>query len=340
MVSGILVRAVAEMVMRYDVSPIDLVGSDSRTLVTRAPLDVRLPLQEFGRILVRAAELTGDQGIALHCGLDSSDSAFDLMAPLVSHVADLRNAIHEINQFHALAFDGGRILLREKLGVAELRCELPRFGDTSDRYVAEFIVGGFMRMLRVFGSTRRDLRVARFEHARPTRGFAYSKIFHARERFLQEFTGIEFAAEVLDRPHLLASPELQNAAHLQAEQRMQRLAHPDFIERLKAYLLQQSVPGMTAMAEVAREFGMSVRSMRRHLTVAGISYRTLTQDILGERACMLLRNRSFTIQRVAGTLGYADTGAFHRAFKRWKGMTAWEYRHSLASCSVSETALR
>jgi hypothetical protein len=62
-------------------------------LASGAPFDVRIPLPVFGRLLERAAELTGEPCIALHCCLDSSDSAFDLMAPVVSHVADLRHAI-------------------------------------------------------------------------------------------------------------------------------------------------------------------------------------------------------------------------------------------------------
>jgi AraC-like DNA-binding protein len=339
-VSGVLVRALAETVLRYDVSPATLGEGAADTLAARAPLDVRVPLPVFGRMLRRAAELTGEPSIALICGLDASEAAFDLLAPLVSHVSCLRHAILEIGQFQALAFDGSRMYLTESLGVARLRCEFPRSDESTDRCVAEFQVGGLMRMLRGFGSTRRDLRAACFEHRRPIPGHAYTKIFHGRERFSQRLTGLEFASEVLDRPHLHANPELQSAVHLQAEQRLERLGHPAFIDRLKAYLVAQPKPHLAEMPEVAREFGMSVRSLRRRLVVAGLSYRSLTQQMREERARMLLRNPSLTVQGVAGALGYGDTGAFHRAFRRWTGMSAWEYRHSLPSFPVAETAPR
>lgn len=330
----------AETVMRYDVSPSALVEGERALLATGAPLDVRVPLPVFGRMLKRAGELTGEPSIGLFCGLDSSDSAFDLLAPLVSHVANFRHALHEIGQFQELVFDGSSMQLTESLGVARLRCEFPRLYDGTDHCIAEFMVGGLMRLLRGFGSARRDLRAAYFEHGRPSSTHAYAKIFQGRERFAQAFTGIEFAAEVLDRPHLLANPELQCAAHLQAEQRLSRLARPDILERIKAIMIRQPALCLTDMHDVAKELGMSVRSLRRRLTASGISYRSMSQDLLCERACMLLRNPSLTVQGVAGALGYEDTGAFHRAFKRWTGKTAWEYRHSLAIFPVAETTPR
>lgn len=339
-VSGILIRALADISMRYDVSPATLVNGETDALSNCAPLDVRLPLEVFGRMLRRAGELTGERSIGLLCGLDASESSFDLMAPLISHVSSLRHAIHETNQFGALAFEGSRMHLTEKTGVARLRCEFPRSHDSTDRGVTEFLVGGLMRFLRGFGGTRRDLRAAYFEHPRPIPGHAYAKLFQGRERFSQPFTGIEFASDLLDRPHLHANLELQSALHLQAEQRLDRLTRPDFMERLRAYFVRQSQAGPPDMDDVAREFGMSVRSLRRRLTTAGLSYRELTQDVQGQRARMLLRNPNLTIQAVAGMLGYADTGAFQRAFRRWTGMSAWEYRHSLPLFRVAETAPR
>lgn len=337
-VSGILVRALAETVMRFDVPAAELLQGEWIALATRAPLEVRVPLPTYGSMLRRAIELTGEPAVALLCGLDASDSAFDLLAPLVSHVATLRHAIAETNQFEALAFEGSRTYLTESAGIARLRCEFPRCHDATDRSLAEFLVGGLMRMFKGFGGRARDLHAAYFEHERPLRTQAYAKIFRGRERFREAFTGLEFAAHLLDRPHLHANAELQSAAHVQAEQHLTRLARPAcFVERLKTYLLHQPGPGLPDMTTAARDFGMSVRSLRRRMAQAELSYRALTQQMHGQRACLMLRNPNLTVQGVAGALGFADTGAFQRAFRRWTGMSAWQYRHSLGNGSVAET---
>jgi AraC-like DNA-binding protein len=334
-VSGVLVRALAETITRFDLEPAALFDGESDLLASRVPLDVRVPLPIFGRLLKRAADITSEPCIGLLCGLDASESAFDLFAPLVAHVATLRHAIQEASQFEALLFDGVHMYLTEAGDVARLRCEFPR-NKATDRSIAEFMVGGLMRLLQRFGATRGDIHTAHFEHVRPMLGHAYAKVFRGRERFSEPFTGLEFSSRLLDRPHLHANPELQGAMHMQAEQRLGRLKRPDFVDRLKAYLINHPTPGRTDLADVAHEFGVSVRSVRRRLVEAGNSYRTLTQEMQRRRACMLLCNPGLTVKAVADSLGYEDTSAFRRAFRRWTGQSVWDYRRSLPSFSSAE----
>lgn len=326
-VSGVLLRVLADVAARYDVAPEALFGSKARDFMTLEPVEVRLPLQEYRVLFERAVALTGEPALGLHCGLYASESAFDLMAPLVAHVPSLRDAIREIRQFQSLLFVGPDLHLSECGGVARLRCSFPRSHAASDRAIAEFVMAGLMRMLRAFGIQRGELYAARFEHRRPAYHPLYSSVFERTERFSDRFTGLEFSAELLDRPHLHSNPVLQTLLHGQAEQRMHRISRPTrLVDRLKVYLRNQPAARVPDMSAAARELGVSVRSLRRRLAEEGISYRTLTQDLQRDQACAMLRNTDFTIQGVAGALGFADTASFHRAFKRWTGFTACEYR--------------
>ncbi len=334
-VSGILVRALTDTVTRFGVAAGTLLEAVPSGLHERPaaafPVDQRLPLSVFGRLFERAIELTGEPSIGLLCGFEASECAFDLLAPLVSHVSTLRHAIRETSQFQSLAFEHAHLRLTECTGVARLRCEFPRSQAQTDRSVAELMVGSLLRMLRLFGGVRADLHAACFEYRRPLRAQAYRRVCQGAEKFSQPFTGLEFAASLLDRPHLHANPELQTAAHAQAEQRMSRLARPStLLDRLQIFLISQPPPAVPDMEQAADALGMSSRSLRRRLTDEGISYRVLIQDLQRERACSLLRDPAFTIQHAAGMVGFTDTGAFHRAFRRWTGMSPSEYRRSSA----------
>ncbi|MDD9936342.1 MAG: AraC family transcriptional regulator ligand-binding domain-containing protein [Myxococcales bacterium] len=339
-VSGLLLRALAEVLQRFDVEHSSLLQRcDIQGLRACEPVDVRVPLSEYRALLAEAIALTGEPALGLRCALHASDSAFDLLAPLVAHVPTLRHAIQETRQFQALAFDGAYVHLTERLGVARLRCEFPRSHEATDRTIAEFLVAGLLRMLRGFGCTRGDLQVASFEHKRPAYHHVYTEAFEGTERFSQDFTGVEFTAELLDRPNLHANVALQTIVHAQAEQRLERIQRPaSLVERLKTYLHNQPAARVPDMAVAARELGVSVRSLRRRLAEAGLSYRVLTRDIQRERACTMLRNPDFTLQAVADALGFADTAGFHRAFRRWTGQTACEYRRAWPDASLGRSS--
>jgi AraC-like DNA-binding protein len=323
----LLLRALADVVVQVGIAPAAVFQGEEATLATSEPTDLRVPLPTYRALLTRAIALTGDPALGLRCALQATESAFDVMAPLVAHVPTLRHAIQETRQFQALAFDGAGVNLTERTGVARVRCDFPRSHEPTDRSLAEFLTAGLTRMVRAFGCSPSEFHVASFEHKRPSYHQVYAEVFGGKERFSQEFTGIEFAAHVLDRRHLHANPELQTVVHKQAEQRLERLSRPiGVMDRLRMYLLSQPAARVPTMAAAARQLGVSVRTLRRRLAEDGVSYRALTQQMQGERACMMLRNPDLTLQAIADALGFLDTTAFYRAFKRWTGRTACDYR--------------
>jgi AraC-like DNA-binding protein len=328
-VSGVLVRALADVLVRRGIPPQEVIPHDGGRFPYCEPLDVRLPLRGYLQILQRAIARSGDPALALHAALDAHDSAFDMMAPLVAHLPSLRHALQEASRFSALVFEGAFLHMSEHTGTACLRLELPRVHDDGDRTLAEFVTAGLSRMLAAFGCTQRDIVAVHFEHRCPPHQASYAAAFFGKERFGEPFTGIELACAALDRPHLHNNPALQALMRAQAEQRLERLSRTQSpVERLRTYLRNQPIGRVPEMPVAARELRTSVRSLRRRLAERGCSYRELVQEAQREQACVLLRNPELTLQGVAHELGFADMSAFHRAFKRWTGVTAMEYRHA------------
>jgi AraC-like DNA-binding protein len=82
------------------------------------------------------------------------------------------------------------------------------------------------------------------------------------------------------------------------------------------------------MEDVARELEMSARSLRRRMQAEGLSFSALTTRHRIQLAKNLLERPSLSIQEAAHELGFSSSTAFHRAFKRWTGMTPKQYRES------------
>ncbi len=86
-------------------------------------------------------------------------------------------------------------------------------------------------------------------------------------------------------------------------------------------LVAQRLSDGAPMGEVASALGLSERSLRRHLTEAGTSYRTVLDEVRRSAAEELLLRPGLTLDDVAGALGYAEATSFGAAYRRWTGRT-------------------
>ena len=68
---------------------------------------------------------------------------------------------------------------------------------------------------------------------------------------------------------------------------------------------------------VAHTLGVSFRTMQRRLRSEGSNYRALSEELRAGHARSLLE-RGMRVEDAARSAGYADSSAFHRAFRRWQ----------------------
>ena len=84
--------------------------------------------------------------------------------------------------------------------------------------------------------------------------------------------------------------------------------------------------GIPALSDIARELGMSGRTLQRRLRERGLSYQTLVDESRRQLAMRLLRQTDFALIEVAFMTGFSGQSAFTRAFKRWAGQTPRSFR--------------
>lgn len=82
------------------------------------------------------------------------------------------------------------------------------------------------------------------------------------------------------------------------------------------------------MEEVAAEMRMTSRTLRRHLTLEGATFRGLLEEVRSTLTEELMGGANLTHGEIAERLGYADVTTFIEAFRRWKGVPPSEYRRT------------
>ncbi|WP_166253247.1 AraC family transcriptional regulator [Marinobacter salicampi] len=125
----------------------------------------------------------------------------------------------------------------------------------------------------------------------------------------------------------LADAEASEMARQQCELELQKALKDQgditFAIRNMLQVMPGPLPSLEAMAE---RFYVSSRTLKRRLSERNTSYRELVESVLKDRAIQLLRYTNRSVSEIAYELGYADLSNFSRAFRKWTGKSASEFR--------------
>jgi AraC-like DNA-binding protein len=84
--------------------------------------------------------------------------------------------------------------------------------------------------------------------------------------------------------------------------------------------------GRVPVENVARNLGMSRRTLARKLSDEGLNFTDILQQLRRDLAVRYLRDRKLHVSKIAWLLGFNEVSAFTHAFKRWTGKTPSEMR--------------
>ena len=154
----------------------------------------------------------------------------------------------------------------------------------------------------------------------------YQDFFQCPVYFNSDYTGINFDSSLLQQPLVGFNPELLKLLMGYADMivdKKQKGADNDLITRFILKRLPEKVP---SIIEAAEHLGISQRTLQRKIKERGTSFKYMVEDVRKEYAFSYLLNTNYKMSYIAQILGYAEQSVFHRAFKRWTGITPGEYR--------------
>ena len=96
--------------------------------------------------------------------------------------------------------------------------------------------------------------------------------------------------------------------------------------KIEQFLDNMYLTNLASMHTTAEFFGVSVSTLKRHLTVEQINYHEILERWRFMKGVNLLTETNLKIKEISEFLHYANSANFVRAFKRWSGKTPMEYR--------------
>ena len=206
------------------------------------------------------------------------------------------------------------------------------------QYADEFGVAEIVTLARAFTGTEWRPIEVRFAFPEPKDTTALREFFRAPILFSQPRTEIHIATSALGLPMLKADPAIvaffdpyMDKLLLRAERSPRRAT--DDVKDVLAKNLRGSVP---TLEEVAAALNVSGRTLRRRLKSEGSSFQSLVDETRFACAKNHIAAGQLSLSTIAFLLGFSEPSAFHRAFRRWAGMTPQAFaRTSRASHAVS-----
>jgi AraC-like DNA-binding protein len=321
-----LVRGLTELVESAGIQRTEFLRAAQLTPGALDAMDARLPRSEILRLCELALDLSRDSALGLHWGERLTDHIFTPVSHLVAHSATLRQAFEAVAQFRKLITDECNFELSEEAELVHVRvASLSGASPRARRFATEMCVVSIHRLIRSFGVDSRPVQVD-FEYDAPEYAAEYRRIFGELVRFGQPCTRIVFDRQLMNAVPPHKDDDVHDALQSIALRRISRLTQrTPYSVRVHEYMVQQGPQLRADMGDAAQALGMSVRSLRRRLDAEGKTFHAIANDALATIAKHLLRDKQRTIQEVAYEMGFSDASAFHRAFKRWTGLTPRAY---------------
>ena len=155
----------------------------------------------------------------------------------------------------------------------------------------------------------------------------YETHFGCRVKFRAPQNALVFSNADLGRPFLTHNADLLAMIGPQLDAQLATRRAEDRAQDQVTSVIKRLLAGRRPdLGEVARELGVSTRTLQRRLGGAGVTFQHLLEEARRELAHQYLLHSTLDLSQTAYLLGYEDANSFFRAFQQWEGSSPGRWR--------------
>jgi len=301
--------------------PSDLLDDPARRL---------LPVQ-FANLMRAWWRRTGDEFLGF-TEQPNRVGTFPLMMHAVLAAETLGEALRHGCHFYRVVSDEMSLRLDSDGEQASFTLRLRRPELDPRHVLAETILLCWYRFACWLINRRILLSETTFDYPAPAHVAEYHQLYPCPHRFGESRTTLVFDARTLALPVTRSREELKALIReLPLGFFIKPVFQGSFGHRVRSRLLQGGIASLADLDEVAADFFMTGRTLRRRLLAEGTSFQEIKDDLRRDHAMALLRAGGGSVQAVAQAVGFREATVFIKAFRQWTGMTPGDYRARLVS---------
>jgi AraC-like DNA-binding protein len=290
--------------------------------------DSTLNLLKYYELMERAASISNAPYLGIEMGLACQSTDLGMLGYMLRNAPNFEKAVELLNNYIILLSPESRTsLLKENdtyiLTFQVLTAPASMARQTIDMTLAQFILLG----RDAFEDPNWEPERIYFEYSAPE-GIDVSDFpVKCDLVFDHYFSGVCFPDTIDSFNRDDCDPQLLALLESQALQALKDHNTEKSLLKHIQFLISSNIGNTKMTAEsVASELSMSRRTMHRRLSEYGSTFNELRENIVLNIAKESLSKTTVSITELAHKLGYADSSAFDRAFKRLTGKRPLEYR--------------
>jgi AraC-like DNA-binding protein len=288
--------------------------------------DTPVPLSACAAIMADAMQQRPLKNVALRLAAEMPIGTFPLLDYLILTCDDLGEGIHQMTRYFRLLGTPGTYEVHEEED--PIRVVVDTRGNA---FGAELDVSLPLFHFRRETGGRLVVPYVSFAH-RPDDVAEFERMLGCPVRAEASWSGFTIARESWRLPLLRRDPVLRGLLERRADEIAATLPPADDVgSQVRRVLRARVSRGNVRVQQVARDLATTSRTLQRRLAAAGLSYQDLLERARREAAERHLTECALSIAEVAYLLGYSEPSAFHRAFRRWFGVTPQSFRAALRS---------
>ena len=307
-------------------------GTGVPVRLLRDPAQLLTPEQELV-LYTRIAHFNRDPALGVRVGQRINLPNYGVLASAMMAAYNLGEALNLLAEFAPLvSWASHSQLTSENYRGQECIC-LTIFPTATDpRAAALEIDSTFASMQVVFNELRAEpirftlLEMSRHCSAQDLR--EHEQLFRCPLRTGRSRNALLVAQSVLSEPLPHPQPEYRELFRDLCRQSTAALIEKrGLVAAVRSRILGEEAT-VSSLSEVAAQFNVSPRTLRRQLRAAGVTFQSLLDESRYREAKRYLAATELTVEAIGRRLAYADARSFRTAFRRWSGCSPMEYRLS------------
>ena len=322
-----LLGSIWRLLVAYGVDPAGVIKEQHFRPGRERSHPLRISFDDFDATLARTATHVQDPALGIRAAEHLHPSHFGAVGHAFLASASLRNALQRYCHYSRFFNEDADVELQtEARGLRVLYSTLRP--TTRPNLLADAQLGIVLRLCRmIYDEDLVPLEVT-FRRPQPPQPEAWMRYFGPNLVFGRTDNSLLFDAGGIDRPLTGGNSRLVEIHERLIEQSLRTLDGEHIQHRTRLAIMRHLPAGGATEEAIAKEFGISKRTLHRRLREHDQSFRGVLAQVRRDLAEHYVRRLDYSVTDMTFLLGYTNTSAFARAFRQWFGCSPTEMRET------------